>query len=221
MVLSDLQTLFTDWLDRSDLSPTELSTFLNRGLARIHRECRLPCMEKSVRAIPDLQGNLSSLGVPWDFLQAQRFEADGTFLQMVTPEFLLGQTGTPTTMPAFNNTAAYIVPSVLVGAPPQFVARVGGSFRFVPYPQSYAVLYYWGQFPSLRAPTDSNALLDVSPELWVFAALSYAGDMFRMDETEMWEQRYQEERDMLQQVGQDADTAGPMIVQASYNGGYL
>lgn len=220
-------TLFLPWLNRPDLigpsgAAMPLATvIINRAIARIEREVRLPCMESAIACAPDANGFLSTIPIPADFLEAQRIEADGRPLQMITPEGFLLKVGASGAS-VVNNLGAYSYPNRMVGAPAQFFTRVQNNFLMTPYPQRYASLFYYAQFAPMTVDSDTNALLSMAPELAMWAALSYAGSFFRMDEMQEWEMRYQAERDAVKQQALDADNGGgPNIVQSGYDGGYL
>ena len=223
MTLADIRTEFLDWLNRSDCTTARATTIIQRAQARIQREVRVPAMESSISASADSNGNLSFITIPGDFLEAQRIIADGKALQMTTPEHLLDETNTSVpllTGASTNGSVPYGTPLLQGG--PEFAARVQGQYNLWPYPQSYATLYYYGSFGALVADTDTNTLLTFSPDVLRYAALSYAGDFFRMDERSDWETRYQAEKEALRLLGQDADMGGgPMTVTSAYDGGYL
>lgn len=217
--LADLQGQVTGWLNRSDLSPAQALVFIQWAQSRLEGEIRLREMESSIGAVPDSNGNLSSIPVPADFLEAQRIEADGTAMQMTTPENLLRQVGAPAPWPWAVDPCG-IPPGIMVGRPPAWFARKEGNFIFVPYPQQYATLYYYARFPTLVNPTDTNLLLTTAPEVLMWGALSYAGDYFRMDEANTWEERYQGRKEAIKELADDADEGGgPQVVQGAYGSG--
>ena len=222
MSFADIRATTLDWLNRSDCTVIRANGFVQQAQARIQRELRVPAMEKSVSAALDTNGLYSSINIPSDFLETQRVEADGRIIRATTPEHLLEMRSVSiATSPASSINPVTVAGTVVPGAP-SFFARVQGQLLLMPFPTSYATLYYYGQFAPLIVDTDGNSLLDFGWDCLLFGALSYAGSFFRMDEVQEWEARYVAERDALRQLGQDADSGGgPMTVAAAYNGGYL
>lgn len=191
--LADFRSQFLDWLNRTDISNAQAVNFINLGIARCSRELRLPAMENDV--VVEANG-LQSEGItlPDDFLEARTVEADGHACYPLT-----------------INQLQRIPPTVGRGS---CYARDMGTLKFRPYFSTYARLVYYSAFPQLSADTDTTTLFAVSSPCLLFAALSYAGDFLRMDQTTTWEQRYQAERDKLNQQALDVDTLGqPMQVQ--------
>lgn len=187
-----------DWLNRPDMTTAKANELIDMAQRRVEKECRLPTMEMSVDAEAE---DLGTITIPYGFLEAQRIEADGVPVSLVTPERLL----------RLPQTAGN----------PAWAARIRGDIILRPIPQQYATLYYWGGFDALTADGDTNALLERDDTVLFYAFLSYAADYFRMDELTTWEARYVQERDDINNLAQEADLGpGPQSVLPSWGGEY-
>jgi hypothetical protein len=184
MNLGDYRTLFQGWLNRSDCPNSLADTFMNRAIARIQREVRIPAMEASYTPA-QTNGTWATVGLPDDFIAMKDVVADCQLVYPVTLDRLLLQPNQP--------------------GCPRFYTRVLGTLQFRPWPVNSLTIYYYGQFGALVNDTDTNALLSAAPEVLLWAHLAYAGDFFKMDEKAQWEQQYEGERDALVQQGHDAD----------------
>ena len=201
VILSDFQGLLTDWLNRSDLTQQQVTFLVDRGIARCQRELRLPSMERTASFPPyqqtfvDPVTNVSTSGVflrqfpiPDDLIEIEYLAADNVILQPVQYHEYMRQ------------------PQVI--GQPRVFSRYGGQIFVAPFAQAYCQVIYYGSFDTLSAGTDTNALLGASPEVLLYACLSYAGDLFRMDEAQTWEQRFQAEAQVLRQQAMDTDLGG-------------
>lgn len=193
---AEFRSLFSNWLNRTDLDDATANLVINRALARCQRELRIPSMEKSIRITPGPSGSITGLELPDDLLTIVNMEADGHILDAVSyPQLLQAhRTGRP-----------------------KWFARDQDRLLIRPAAKSYARLVFVGEFLPLNADTDTNALLDVSPECFLFACLSYAGDLYKMAETQQWDQRYQAERDTLNGMADEVNLlSGLAHVQSAY-----
>ena len=200
MVFSDFQTIFTNWLNRSDLDAPTMNIIIDRAMARVNREARLTGMERTYTPAADQpDGTWLNIAIPTDFIAMEYFMADGRMIDPCT----LGQ----------------VLRMPNVAGHPRGFARQGGYWLLKPRATHNVTVVYYGQFDPLVNPTDTNSLLAAAPEVLLWAALSYAGDFFKMEETQTWEQRYQDELSKLQQQSQDADFfASPQGVVPAHMG---
>jgi hypothetical protein len=82
------------------------------------------------------------------------------------------------------------------------------------------IMTYFGQFTPLVNDTDENEATTAFPDLVMYAALAFAGDFFRMDSRDFWNQAYeallQETQDQASQLD---ETSGSTAVQSAYCAG--
>lgn len=187
MTLGDFTTLFQGWLNRSDCTSDLATTFINRGIGRIQRECRLPIMENTYTPALDGADGITwqNVAIPNDFIALKDVLADDVV--------------------CYPTTLGRLMQAPAASGTPHWFTRVGSVWQFRPYPSQYVKIIYYGQFAPLVNPTDTNMLLTVAPEVLLWASLAYGADYFRMDDKAGWESQYEGERDALVMQGQDAD----------------
>lgn len=195
MNLGDFRALFLGWLNRSDCTTDLATTFINRGIGRMQRECRLPLMEREYLPTADgSDGSWQTVAIPNDFIAMKDILADG--------------------ISEVNNVslAKYLTAPAYVGCP-RYYTRRQGNWLFRPYPSSSLSIVYYGQFDALVNDSDTNMLITAAPEVLLWAALAYAADYFKMDDKDAWNQQYTGERDALILQGLDADFGDPQGVE--------
>jgi hypothetical protein len=62
-----MKASFQNILNRDDCSDAQATTFLQQGISRIQRDCRLPNMERTLIITPETTTNMFS--VPLDLIQ--------------------------------------------------------------------------------------------------------------------------------------------------------
>lgn len=221
LTLADFRnTMFLPWLNRNDATQSQANLFIQRGLARCNREIRIPQMERDVTYTSDDGTPFNTFDVPKGFLSMRQMIGDTQFLYKgatlqevlqhipystdILGEFILGVSELGNLIGSSNQT----------WCSPFLYARKEGSFIITPSVSEQVQLLYVAAFDPLVNDTDTNGLLNISPECLMFAALSYAASFYRdSDAATDYETRYQTERDTLNQVGQDMDYLGmPMQV---------
>ena len=70
------------------------------------------------------------------------------------------------------------------------------------------VLYYYGDFPTLAADTDTNALSIAAPDLIIYAALTYAADFYLDERAEIFESKYTAFLAEIQEQANDQELNG-------------
>jgi hypothetical protein len=103
---------------------------------------------------------------------------------------------------------------------PRYYARYQGVYqiRGALLPGLQMQFLYYGNFSPFANGDADNELSASTPDLAVYAALSYAGDTFQHPSTDRWEGRYQEIRGEVEQMGIDLDAeGGPQAMQAIYH----
>lgn len=193
---SELQTAVASWLHRSDLTAI-LPDLITVGEKKIFREVRARVMEST------LTGTISSgvVALPSDYLGVK-------FARL-------------TTTPAQNLTWASAsqiyaqYPLRSSDRKPVLIGREGTNFIFGPYPDSAYTLagIYYAQ-PTVIA-SSANALFLANPDLYLFAALSEAGDYTANDKNVVkWTAKYEAIRDSLNQESRlEAGSGGGMQVR--------
>jgi hypothetical protein len=208
MTWNDMLNDFTVILNRDDCSAAQAKTFLMQGVQRIQRDCRLPSMER--QQIIVCNGPTNFIMAPSDLIQPIDIiwtpgSSQAPFpvaLEKVPYRKLLPLLGSGVlrlpTKYARSQTQFWI------GGP----AVEGDTIQFL----------YYGNFSAWPTPDSENELSASTPDLAVYAALSYAGDYFECSLTGQWEQRFQSIKAETIQMAQDLDAeGGPQVIEPSYH----
>ena len=208
MAYLDVKTQFLGLLNRRDITPTLVNTFITFGLQRIQRELRVPAMEKTAEFITD---GTPKVPVPGDLL-----EVINIFTNSTAEQARLIRTDTQTIL-NFQNTAGS----------PRYYSRIANNYHVGPFPPAgnSIFIHYYADCAPLVADTDTNWISEVAPTLLVYAALSYAADYFLDDRKQMFEASYTQIAEQLQFMALQDELANSSISSAydsspSYVGPY-
>lgn len=198
MLYSEIQTNVQAILNRRDLTPTQLSTFIGFAVQRIQRVLRVPAME--AKTIVTMNGSSGVIPVPGDMLEliAITFNDSVNQQKLVRTDF---QTAIRLSNTPGNPTSFY---------------RDGGSFRIGPYPATGTLCYisYYQDAGGLAAPSDHNWLTDACPDLLVYGALCYAADYFLDERSGTFEARFNQIAGDVQTMAQDDELSNASISPA-------
>lgn len=189
MNYGELKTQFLGLLKRRDITDAQADTFLHQAIQRVQRVLRIPPMEKSITVTYD--GDVfkdGELPIPSDYLRLIAISADD--------RRELKQADLTTVL----ELAKY------QGCPSKFTRR-GSKWKFGPTPTigtKFRIDYY-DEFSDLVAPTDKNYLTVGANDLCIYGALSFAADWFIDKRAPMFEARFIQIKDEIQdQADQDA-----------------
>lgn len=198
MLYSDIQTNFQGILNRRDITPTQVTTFIGLGVQRIQRSLRVPAMEAKTSYVMD--GTGAGIPVPGNMLELIAITFDDSINQdkLVRTDF-----------------KSAIRLSNVPGLPKVFY-RDGGTFLVGPYPAAGTNVYvsYYADAGTLIAPTDHNWLTDAAPDLLIYGALCYAADFFLDERATKFEQRFSQIMEDLQQMALQDELEGASISPA-------
>jgi hypothetical protein len=174
MLYSEIQTNFQAILNRRDLTPTQMSTFISMAIQRIQRVLRVPSMEAV--AFYTMNGTNGTMPVPGDLLEVIAI----AFNDSVNQQKLV-RTDLQTAIRLSN----------IPGNPTSYY-RQSGSFIVGPYPPAGSVCYvaYYQDASNLALPTDHNWMTDACPDLLIYGALCYAADYFLDERAQSFEARF-------------------------------
>lgn len=172
---------FLGLLNRRDITPTLVNTFMDFGIQRIQRELRIPAMEKLISMSTD---GTSALQVPGDLLE---------IIAMYTDD-------SANTQKLIRTDLQTILDYAKVAGSPRYYYREGAFFTIGPNPPAGTSVYlnYYVNAGTLSADTDTNWITQVAPTLLVYAALSYAADYFLDDRKQMFEASYVQIAEQMQ-----------------------
>lgn len=163
MNYGELQSDLLALLNRRDCTPALANSFIQSSIKRIERDLRIPSMEKSIVATIGLVFQ-DGLAVPADLLQFIALTDEDTGIELTRtalPEILALQ---------HHDKCGF----------PRHFARRGSKLLLGPLPARGKRLRmdYYATFIRLVAPSDSNVLSDVAPDLILRGALVYAATHF-------------------------------------------
>lgn len=200
-MMADFRTI----LNRTDCTDSQAVVFMQQGVQRIQRDCRLPSMERQQIIVCTAPTNM--LVVPKDLLQLQDIIwTSGDSARADIPRAL-------SKLPYRDliRKNDMILPQYYGRSQTQYwikgTAVEGDQFQ---------ILYY-GNFSAWPNADSDNELSASTPDLAVYAALSYAGDYFECSLTGQWEGRYQAIKQEVIQMAQDLDAeGGPQVMEPAY-----
>lgn len=165
-----IRTHFKELLNRSDCSNTLADTFIDQATTRIQRLLRTPAQE--AQQTYTITSQTSQITLPVNLLEIINVYMDGVSLTRIPIHEMLqaqktGQQGNP-----------------------RLMCRQSVQILLHPQPTSGTLfLDYYREFPALATDSDSNELTEIASDLLTYTALSYAGDYFMDDRTNLFEQR--------------------------------
>jgi len=173
LLYSDIQTQFSALLNRRDLTPTQMATFLGLSIQRIQRVLRVPAMESQVTVITN---GTPYITIPGDLLEVVALYTDDT-----TNQDKLTKLDLQTVIRKSN------VPGI-----PYCYCRIGPQWLIGHCPPSGTNIYlsYYQDASALINPTDHNWLTDDAPDLFIYGALVRAADYFLDDRKDQFEQTF-------------------------------
>ena len=202
MNYGDLKSHFNDLLNRSDITSSLTTRFIDQGIARIQRQLRTPLNEK--KKDYTITGQASALTLPTDFLEIISLYANEFELRRIT----------------MSKYRQLVSPSSYTGNPQYFV-REQEKLKIFPEPTTGTVsLYYYGEFDAMSADSDENKLAEVAPDLILYASLTYASDYYMDERSTLFEQKYQQFLSEIQEQSNDQElNGGPQSIRPSYEYG--
>lgn len=197
MAYLDVKNQFLGLLNRRDITPSLVNTFMQFGIQRIQRELRVPAMEKIGYYETD---GTATVTVPSDLL-----EVIAIYTNDQTNRHKLVRTDLQKIIDYSN-----------IPGSPRFYFREGDKFRIGPYPPSGTTVWidYYGDASELSADTDTNWLTETSPALLIYAALSYACDYFLDDRKQLFEASYIQVAEQLTFMAQQDEVQNASVSPA-------
>lgn len=176
--------MFTGILNRRDITPAQITTFMQMGVQYVQRKLRVPPMETTLIHTCD---GTKIVPVPGDFLEAIALYTDDTTNGVAKLEKRDLQT---------------VLQAAQAPGSPRYYYRSGGNFLLGPTPTSGTTLYvhYYADASQLVADTDSNWLTEAGPTILVYAALKYAADFFLDDRKSAFAETLGEDMSDLQEM---------------------
>jgi hypothetical protein len=193
----DVKNQFMAILNRRDITPSLVNTFMSFGIQRIHRELRVPPMEKLVTLSTD---GSSLLNVPSDYIEVISINTNDP----VHHDKLI------------KTDLQTILTQALISGVPEFYHRQGTYIHIGPVPpaDTDVFLNYYSDSTSLVADGDTNWMTEKAPVLLIYAALGYAADYFLDDRKGLFEATYLQTKDGVQEQANQDELTNASIAPA-------
>ncbi|ADE38614.1 phage adaptor protein [Candidatus Puniceispirillum marinum] len=189
MNYGDLKTHFQDVLNRSDITSDLTTRFIDQGIARIQRQLRTPMSERVLEIA--ISSQTATMTLPSDFLEIISLYHSSNELERVSMRRFRELND--------NNHSGK----------PIYFARQAEKIHLYPQPtDGTLVLYYHGEFPSLSADSDFNALTKAASDLVIYAGLTYASDYYLDQRAELFEQKFNQFLTEIQEQANDQELQG-------------
>lgn len=154
MTLAELRSSFLSTLNRRDVTPVQVSSWLNSAIQRAQRLLRVPAQEKTIQYI--VKPGFTVVPVPGDHLRLISISACGDELEVTdatTVRRMTKQSGRA-----------------------RFYVRDGSSWILGPHPRNGDQIFvtYAADAGQLVSEGDRNWLSEIAPEIIIHGALSQA-----------------------------------------------
>ena len=198
MNYGEAKAQFQALLNRRDITPSLVTTFMKSSIQRVQRVLRIPMMEKAIRIT--VGTDFDGLTIPGDFLQLISMTANGSQLRQASLDEVLriqeNETGEPRVFHRLLN-------KFLIAPNPS----VGTQIR----------VDFIADFGEITSDADEPTLLEVAPDLVIYGALVFAANYYLDQRIETFETTFQTLlAEYMAQAYDDAMAGGAMISPA-YN----
>mgnify|MGYP007032652411 CR=1 FL=1 len=192
-----LQSSIADWLNRTDLEE-QIRDFIHLAENRISLVVRVPAIETTIIMTVNSDGYAT---IPSDFLEVKDVFYDYDPLTRVS-------------LSEIHRRADR-------SGDPEMFARETYRLRLYPTPASYGdselrMIYYY-DVGRLTSTNTSHVMLELAPELYLYAALVEAADFLGTGQRDAYEAKYQMAYGRLMKHSRDAEFAGSTaVIQSGY-----
>lgn len=198
MNLGDLKSHLADTLNRSDVTDTLKTRFIDQAIQRIQRQLRIPIMEKQQNYT--ISSTTTEITLPSDFME---------IIDIYHANRVLSRVPMSRMQDLKKNAES--------GNAEHF-AREQNDLLLHPEPTDGTVtLNYYGEFAAMSADSDENDLAQIAPDLIIYGALTYAADYYIDDRAQQFEQKFIQFMTEIQEQSNDQElNGGTMSVQPAY-----
>ena len=196
MTKAEMRTQFLQILNRTDCTDALADTFIDQGIKRSQRLLSLITQERV--DVVTVGASFTGIDIPADFIKPIAVYRDTYKLRRVS-------------------LAQYLETPVGAGSPLVWT-RDQAKFLLKPTPSEDDVIkvLYYGEFETFATDATETTLSAISPELFFYGGLVYAGDYFIDDRKAVWEDTYLKIVTELQAQSDDEELAGGAIVEPAY-----
>ena len=201
MTYAEIRTHLIQILNRSDCTNALADTFIEQGMQRSQRILKLTSQERidSVTVGPGFTG----LDIPNDF---------------IAPIAVYSDAGTYADRKLRRVSLAHYLETPAQGGLPLVWTKDDIQIKVRPAPSegSNLKLLYLGEFEPFEGDDSLTTLSTVSPQLFIYGGLVFAGDYFIDDRQPVWEDRYLKIVAELQAQSDEEELAGGAVIQPAY-----
>lgn len=200
MNYGDLKSHFNDLLNRTDITATLTTRFIDQGISRIQRNLRVPFMEKQQNYT--ISGTTTQITLPSDFLEIIN---------------LYHSSGVQLTRIPMTSMRSYLANAY--AGKPEYFTRQQASLLLFPQPSDGTLtLDYYGEVGAFTDDTTETTLSKIAPDLIIYAGLTYASDYYLDERQDLFEAKYLQFMQELQSQADDQELNGStQQIQAAFN----
>lgn len=199
---SELLTKIPQWAERSDITPDLVADFIYMAEADASQLLRVPAMEYAQQ----LTVSNGRITIPFDYMDLRRLTHENEdhvlkylpWEQFVTVNIQGG---------IYQDTQT-----------PQYFSRQGSEWFISPEPADDTLIlcHYYRYIPALDSNIQSNWLLKISPQTYLFGALKYLFE-FVMDNERAayWDTKFKDELNKLQGIADRSEHIGTSLAVRS------
>lgn len=192
----DLQSSIKTWLDRDDLTDSELEDFISLAEGRLRKDERV-----RTPRLTTLSVNSEEEDLPDDFHSVMEIAHSGSTYYGGLENATLGE------LEVLNDRHGG------TGVPEAFAVIGDNRLRFAPIPDgTYTLQFlYWRTVPTLSDTKVSNWLLEDHPDIYLFAALAETAPFLWNDErSQLWESKLENAIAKLDDMIEKQRWSGPI-----------
>ena len=199
MNYGDLKAHFNDLLNRTDITTTLTTRFIDQGLSRIQRQLRVPTMEKQHVYI--ISSTITEITLPSDFIEIiNLYHSGGNHLR----EYRCRRCVSICRMP--------------IQVQPLYFTRQQAKLLLFPHPSDGTItLDYYGELDTFTSDNSETTLSKIAPDLIIYAGLTFAADFYLDERAPTFEQKYTQFLTELQEQSNDQELNGStQVIQPAY-----
>lgn len=189
---------FQALLNRRDITPSLVTSFMNSSLQRVQRVLRIPAMEKAI--IVTVGTDFQGITIPGEFLQLISLTAGSTQLRQASLDEVLKL-------------------QELGEGEPRIFHRLLNKIIIAPSPAVGTKLRmdFVGDFGEIESDASEPTVLEIAPDLVIYGALVFAANYYLDQRLETFETTFQTLLSEYQAQAYDDALAGGAAISPAYS----
>lgn len=189
---------FQALLNRRDITPSLVTSFMNSSLQRVQRVLRIPAMEKAI--IVTVGTDFQGITIPGEFLQLISLTAGSTQLRQASLDEVLKLQETGEGEPRIFHR---LLNKIIIAPSP----AVGTKLR----------MDFVGDFGEIESDASEPTVLEIAPDLVIYGALVFAANYYLDQRLETFETTFQTLLSEYQAQAYDDALAGGAAISPAYS----